>query len=318
MDTWIEVANDRAAAALRDGQPKLQVFSELQKALDNRPRPEVNPALVTQLLEFLDQLEDFGTMAQSALNDGGAKPLDAAIAPGTATRSIALGVQINRALSAYRALRIGLSQPDLIPDEHLSTAMALATQFRHTADELEVACRVIEPKPDSKPPQSVPASEVRWTDVQARLVAMYDRGDPYTSVNALAKRLGCGNATVQKAIKPSQASLERLEGEARAEAVAAARKLAGWQARAISTNGAPRAISINEVVADKAEQTREADPAKETECDDWDIEFARLIEDAEPDERARLNELDDDGRRELVALVREDPDRYDTLLGRRP
>lgn len=140
----------------------------------------------------------------------------------------------------------------------------------------------------------------------------------YTSIRDLTTRFGCGNATIQKAIKPPQSSLDRLDGEARAEASSAARKLAGWQARTTKAKGTPRATSITDPAMDNAEQTREADPAKEAEGADCEIEFLRLIEDAQPDERARLNAMEDEQRKELVAILREDPDEYDRILGRTP
>lgn len=159
--------------------------------------------------------------------------------------------------------------------------------------------------------------DANWRDVQRRLLELYERGERYTSVSRLAKRLGRANATVQKAIKPPQSSLDRLDEEARAEARSAARKLAGWQARSARAKGAPRATSINDVVTDNAKQTREADPADEAEGADWEVEFARLIQDAQPDERAKLNAMEDEQRKELVAILREDPDNYDRVLGRK-
>jgi len=160
-------------------------------------------------------------------------------------------------------------------------------------------------------------TETDWRDVQRRLLELYERGERYSSVADLAKRLGCGKATVQKAIKPEQSLLDRLDETARAEARSAARKLASWQARHLESKRSPRATSINDVVTDNAEQTREADPAKEAEGADWEIEFARLIEDAQPGERARLNAMEDEHRKELVAVLREDPDEYDRVLGRK-
>ena len=161
-------------------------------------------------------------------------------------------------------------------------------------------------------------TETDWRDVQRRLLELYERGERYTSIANLADRLGCGKATVQKAIKPEQSSLDRLDEGARAEASSAARKLAGWQARTTRAKGAPRATSIDDVVTGNAAQGREPDPANKAEGADWEIEFARLIEDAQPHERAKLNELEDEQRKELVAILRQDPDNYDRILGRKP
>ncbi len=113
----------------------------------------------------------------------------------------------------------------------------------------------------------------------------------------IEQQLGCANATVQKAIKDSA-------------------KLKGWQARTTKAKGGPRATSLNDVVTNNAEQSREPDPAKEAEADDVDIVFSRLIQEAQPEERAQLNEMDSDQRRQMVALLRNDPDNYDRILGR--
>ena len=46
-------------------------------------------------------------------------------------------------------------------------------------------------------------TDTDWRDVQRRLMELYKRGDPYSSIGNLAKRLGCAKATIQKAIKDS-------------------------------------------------------------------------------------------------------------------
>lgn len=138
-----------------------------------------------------------------------------------------------------------------------------------------------------------------WRDVQRRLLEIRDRGEPYTSIAKLATELGCANATVKKAIDDS-------------------RELKGWQARHLESKRSPRATSMNDVVADNAEQSREADPTTNPELDDVDTVFARLIEEAKPEERAQLNSLDADKRRELVALLQNDPDKYGRILDRNP
>lgn len=144
---------------------------------------------------------------------------------------------------------------------------------------------------------ATPATD--WYDVQRRLLELYKRGDPYTSLDELAERMGCGRTTIYKAIKDSA-------------------KLTGWQARHTKAKGSPRASSLTEVVLDNAEQTREPNPAEEAEANDVDTVFARLIQEAQPEERAQLNDMTGEQRRQLVALVQNDPDRYDRVLGRKP
>ncbi len=138
-----------------------------------------------------------------------------------------------------------------------------------------------------------------WRDIQRRLLELYERGDAYTSIAKFAKRLDCANPTVKKAIDDSA-------------------KLKGWQKQHLESKRSPRAISITEMVTDNAKQTRDTDPAAQAEGDDVDLVLARLTQEAEPDERARLNELDVDARRTIVELLKNDPDQYDRVLGRRP
>jgi hypothetical protein len=141
--------------------------------------------------------------------------------------------------------------------------------------------------------------DVDWRDIQRRLLELYHRGEPYTSIGKLAKRLGCANATVQKAIRDSA-------------------KLEGWQARHTGSKRAPRATPLTDTLIDNTAQSREADPAMEAEADDVDIVFARLIQEARPEERAQLNDMDSEQRRKIIALLRDDHDNYNRVLGRKP
>ena len=54
------------------------------------------------------------------------------------------------------------------------------------------------------------------------------------------------------------------------------------------------------------------------EAGDVDIVFARLIQEANPDERGKLNVMTTDQRREIVDLLNNDPDKYNRVLGRKP
>lgn len=138
-----------------------------------------------------------------------------------------------------------------------------------------------------------------WHSVQRQLLELYDRGEPYTSVGDLAKRLGCSKSTVHHAIETSH-------------------KLKGWQKRHLDARSAsPRARSLNDVDQDRIEQKSGVDQDHDSDTDD--IVFARLIQEAEPEERAKLNSMDPEQRRELVALLRDDPHtQRPRLLGRKP
>ena len=142
-----------------------------------------------------------------------------------------------------------------------------------------------------------------WQDVQKRLLEFHHRGEEFTSFRKLAKRLGVrSTSTVSKAINNSD-------------------ELTEWKERHNQNRiTKPRASSLNEGVQDNAVQHREADPAKFVPDDDVDTVMARLIEEASPKERARLNAMTSEERRTLAEAVQSqsDDDCGEQLLGRRP
>ena len=82
-------------------------------------------------------------------------------------------------------------------DEHIRPHVRLTAEGRIRAARLIVKppAREIEQKP--------PLAKVDWRDVQRRLLKLYERGDPYTTIADLARRMDCGTTTVHKAIKNS-------------------------------------------------------------------------------------------------------------------
>jgi len=145
---------------------------------------------------------------------------------------------------------------------------------------------------------------VRWQDVRDRLERLRETGEPYTNHKDLAERMRCGRTTISKAIHRST-------------------KLKGWMARGRSTP-APRAQSLNEVVADNMADPRAVDPSDYLPDDDVNITMRELIEQAEPEERAKLNAMSDDQKRNLVRLYTEQQadrkaqDGGNRVLGRKP
>lgn len=126
-------------------------------------------------------------------------------------------------------------------------------------------------------------TNTNWQEVQGRLLAMRERGEPYTSSRELGKELGCSDGVILKAIKHSPA-------------------LKGWKARSVAPTAAPKATSLDTVARDNIRQTTE--PSSDESVlsdDDVDATMARLIDQAGPDERAELNALDDAARRRLTA-----------------
>ncbi len=120
-----------------------------------------------------------------------------------------------------------------------------------------------------------------WRDVKRQLLELYDQGDPYITIADLANRIGCGTTTIHKAIKDSS-------------------KLKGWQARHTKGKKSQGASSLNEVVLNDTHQTGEADPSDVLTDDDIDNAMRRLIAEAGPEEKARLNELSEDEQRNLA------------------
>ena len=97
----------------------------------------------------------------------------------------------------------------------------------------------------------------------------------------VARRVGCVPSTICKAIRKSPL-------------------LQDWQDR--SRHKTPRAQSINDVVQD-TEPSKFDDPAKTTaENERLDNDFARLVQEAKPEKRAKLNAMPLEDCRHLARL----------------
>lgn len=144
-----------------------------------------------------------------------------------------------------------------------------------------VAAQVVKTTKERKA-MGIGGTDTDWKDVQGRLLAKRERGEPYTSLRKLCSELGCSEATIRKAIGESET-------------------LTGWQARSRGPMTAPKATDLNAVVRANTRQTTE--PALEDVLpdDDVDATMVRLLNQAKPAERAKLNALDNAGRRALVA-----------------
>ena len=118
----------------------------------------------------------------------------------------------------------------------------------------------------------------------------------------LGVRLKCAKGTVRKALKRSP-------------------ELLRWQAQ--KAPGALRAQTLNGMVTDNKPSDAPG-PADVLPDDDVDRIMARLIEQAKPEERARINGMDDNQRRELArTYLAQDRDRRieqkeNRILGRKP
>ena|GEM_PF-4073007 len=127
---------------------------------------------------------------------------------------------------------------------------------------------------DGKTPAKVGEGK-SWKEVQKEL-ERYVKTYRWSSRRALAKTLGCSTGTVGKAVKAS-AYLKAREAEHKARA----RK--------------GREVQMTDAVYDR---TRRGNDPSDTA--DLDAVTNRLLQDAKPEERARINELDAEGRRVLA------------------
>jgi len=159
-------------------------------------------------------------------------------------------------------------------------------RLRSGAAPVTAAPAAVEPREPDAASWGERAAEARppvdWKEVQGRLLVKRERGEPFTSLRKLGTELGCSDATIRKAINESDT-------------------LKGWRTRNTGPKAAPKATDLGAVVKDNRRQTTEPAPDDVLSDDDVDATMARLIDKAKPTERAKLNALDDAGRRALVA-----------------
>jgi hypothetical protein len=110
------------------------------------------------------------------------------------------------------------------------------------------------------------------------------QGEPFTSQSKLAEQFGCSSATINKAIKNTPA-------------------LQTWAKPTAAT--APKAQSLNAVVTDCTAQRRELRPEDEAAVREF-------IETAVPEVKAWFLALPTEAQLEVL----DDPDQYQTILGR--
>jgi len=166
------------------------------------------------------------------------------------------------------------------------------------------------PAEDSEAKPGVGTGGVKWEDALAELHEIHQRGDPYTSYDDFARRIGCSTATIKKAFDHSY-------------------ELRKWRdAHHKEKPGSPRARSLNEVDLDNLADASGSDPLEGLTDDRVDAVMATLIDKAKPKERARLNSLSRAERYSLaeayIQQQEDDPDygdpdgMDDALLDRRP
>jgi hypothetical protein len=259
-------------------------------------RQRERPAYVAELRNVVEAGRQVIRDAQQALLDGAAEMMDRAINPGGMLWSVNLDTTLEEADSVLHSLWIGLREPTVFLGDAVALMPDLGRTFVTRTTEVMSVRRRLPPRASAASPGATPdvgvagtghrptigGTDTDWREVQARLLGKRERGEPYTSLRKLAGEIGCSDATIRKAIDESESLL-------------------GWRARSPGRKSTPKATDLAGVVLDNARQTAEPAPDDFLPQDDVDATIARLIEHANADERAKLNALDDAGRRKLVA-----------------
>jgi hypothetical protein len=151
---------------------------------------------------------------------------------------------------------------------------------------------------------SRPASKARLgvsrSKVKLLLLGDADRGEKYTSIGHIAKRIGCSKSTVSAAINSSPI-LEK------------------WKQLGLSNRRRSGVSSLTKKVLAKQPQKTEPDPAQaasDTGPDD-DAILEMLIEESEPDGRAAIHSMPPAQQKELVSMIRKNSDLIRDLSRRR-
>lgn len=119
-----------------------------------------------------------------------------------------------------------------------------------------------------------------WKDIQKRLDQLRGQGESYTTQRELATRFGCSVSIINKAINTSKTLrswMDTREGGKK-----------------------PRAIGLDKFVLDNMEQAVESDPSEAITDDDVNAIMTKLIEQAKPGERAKLNALGPEEQRSMA------------------
>ena len=141
--------------------------------------------------------------------------------------------------------------------------------------------------------ERVEAPNVKWQFAAAYLEDIRLKGEAFKSQGQYAETIGCSIATINKAIRNTPA-------------------LADWSKRPVSSQSS--AMSISDAILDKVSQQREGDPANMIEELDIDNAMAYLIENATPEERAKIHAMTPAEKRRLADAAYRDPDREDAIL----
>lgn len=138
-----------------------------------------------------------------------------------------------------------------------------------------------------------------WQDVQAELERLRLKGERYTSQQKLADKVGCSKFLVQKAIANGPVELQE------------------WASK---EHGASRLNASPEVAVVAFENTpdgRETDPANILHDCDVDVVLGKLLDEASPEEQARIHGMTPAEKRQLAETVYRDRDAEEQALRQR-
>jgi len=147
--------------------------------------------------------------------------------------------------------------------------------------------------------QDAAAGGMTWQDVQDELDRRRLKGERFTSRRKMAESIGCSPFQIQKAVKKGTIELQQW---------------ASKEHGASRLNAAPEAAAV---AFENKPQAREPDPADILDANDIDAAMAYLLDQAAPDERARINAMTAAERRRLAEIVYRDPDQEEQILRRR-
>jgi hypothetical protein len=139
-------------------------------------------------------------------------------------------------------------------------------------------------------PASGTAPRNTWKEVRDRLLALFRRGEQYTSLRELATRLNCAPGTVKKALESNKA-------------------LQSWSQPASH----PKGQALNEVVTDRTVSNREGNPADALLPTDVDVIMKRLISDKriKPGIRSKLETMNSEQCRTVASWYNHLPEDAD-------
>jgi hypothetical protein len=137
---------------------------------------------------------------------------------------------------------------------------------------------------------------IGWQEVKDRLEDCRVKGERYTSREDFANRFECSKATVQKAIGKGSAELQQ------------------WASKQHSPSRLNMSPEAAAVALKKTPQTREPIPGDTVEDKDVEAMLQRLLEEANPDERARIHAMSFAEKRQLAETAYRDPDLEEQAL----